>query len=111
MRTLSPNRRTNRAMSECLESRLLLTSVVVNTTLDGIFPPSSGLVSLRNAVMTADGNVSPTTITFDPKVFANPQTIVLNGTELDVNNSAQSIAIVGPVAGVTISGNNVSRVF
>jgi len=46
----------------------------------------------RNLVETletdANGSTTPTTITFDPKVFATTQTIQLRGTPLVFNNIA-----------------------
>jgi large repetitive protein len=96
---------------EPLEIRALLTAVVVNTIVDGVFSPSSGTVSLRNAVETADSSATPTTITFDPTVFATAQTIVLGGTQLELSNTAEPTTITGPSAGVTVSANNLSRVF
>ncbi len=100
-----------RAAVEALETRVLLTTVVVNTTIDGIFPPSTGLVSLRNAVATANSSPTPTTITFDPTVFAGAKTITLNGNRLELSNSSEATTIIGPSSGVTVSGNNLSRDF
>jgi hypothetical protein len=93
-----------------LESRTLLTAAVVNTIIDGHFPPGSGTVSLRDAIAAADTSASDTAITFDPTVFSSPQTIVLNGSQLDLSNMSKT-TITGPPGGVTISGNNASRVF
>src|SRR6516165_4847403 len=56
-----------------LESRTLLTAAVVNTIIDGHFPPGSGTVSLRDAIAAADTSASDTAITFDPTVFSSPQ--------------------------------------
>jgi hypothetical protein len=101
-----PRRSCTGACIQLLERRFLLTAVVVNTTLDGMFPPGSGIISLRNAVATANKSATPSTITFDPGVFATAQTITLNGNALELANSSASIAISGPPKGVTISGNN-----
>ena len=95
---------------EPLEERRLL-SVVVNSINDVLYAQGSGLVSLRNAIAIADSSATPTTITFDPTVFAAAQTIVLTGGQLELSNSSESTTIIGPAAGVTISGNNASRVF
>ena len=54
--------------------------------------------------------VGATTITFDPTVFATPQTTTLTGGQLTLANP-DTITITGPAAGLTISGNNASRVF
>jgi len=43
----------------------------------------------------------PTTITFDPVVFAAARTIVLNGTQLELSNTSEPTTIIGPAAGVT----------
>jgi hypothetical protein len=95
---------------ERLEGRTLFTTVVVNTIVDGTFPNGSGFTSLRDAIATADGSATPTTITFDPTVFATAQTIVLNGTQLELSNAAQATTITGPAAGVTVSGNDTGGV-
>jgi hypothetical protein len=97
------------AVCEGLEARRLLTAEVVNTVIDGIFPPNSGTVSLRSAIIAANSSATPTMITFDPNVFASPQTIVLNGTQLpELTNSSDSTTIQGPSAGITVSGHNLS---
>jgi uncharacterized protein (DUF2141 family) len=89
-------------MTETLERRTFLTSVVVNTPIDAVFPPSTGIVSLRMAIATANSSLTPTTITFDPKAFASPQIITLNSTGLTVANG-QKVTIVGPSAQLTLS--------
>ena len=104
------NRSISRQAIEPLERRVLLSTVVVNTTIDGVFPPSTGLVSLRSAIATANGSSTPTTITFDPKVFATQQTIALNGSALDLTNSPAT-TITGPSSGVVINAGGHSRVF
>jgi SdrD B-like domain len=96
---------------EMLENRRLLSSVVVNTAIDAIFPAGSGQVSLRNAILTANASTTPTTITFSPTAFAAAQTITLNGTELELSNKSEPTTITGPSEGVTISGNKLSTVF
>ena len=97
------------AAVEPLEGRVLLSTVVVNSTSDTA--TGSGIVTLRDAIATADSSTSPTTITFDSTVFATAQTIVLDGTQLELSNTAEPTTITGPSAGVTISGNNASRIF
>ena len=43
--------------------------------------------------------------------FNTPQTITLGGTQLELSKANESVTITGPAAGVTVSGNNASRVF
>jgi hypothetical protein len=90
----------------CLSAK----AIIVNTTKDQTDPANSGTVSLRDAVAMADKSTTPTAISFDPKVFATPQTITLDGSPL-VLSSQTTISIVGPSAGVTINGNYRSDVF
>src|SRR5262249_11755583 len=86
-------------------------ALVVNTTSDAL-PPGAGLLSLREAI--AFNNTSPSgnaPITFDNLVFATPRTITLTGRQLELSNPSGTATITGPAAGVTVSGNNASRVF
>src|SRR4051812_19186338 len=92
-------RNRERAAMEPLEVRRLFTAVVVNTLLDGVFPPSTGLTSLRNAIQIANASATPTTITFAASVFTPGKTIVLNGSALQLQNSSQPITITGPSGG------------
>jgi hypothetical protein len=98
-------RRVQRPCIQSLEGRRLLSTVVVNTLLDTAHP---GLISLRDAVVTADGTPN-TTVTFSSSVFSTHKTIVLNASPLVL--SGTGITIKGPAVGVTISGNNLSGVF
>jgi parallel beta-helix repeat protein len=84
--------------------------LVVNTTADGGGSPP-GTLNLRTAVDLANTLSGPQTITFDPTVFATPQTITLAGTQLTLGNTTGTETIMGPAAGVTISGGGLSRVF
>jgi CSLREA domain-containing protein len=103
---------------ELLEDRLapsvalVVNSLADNTDLDGV-------VTLREAILAAntnttvgdavhDGSGGIDTITFDPAVFATPQTITLTLGELPITDS---VMITGPAAALTISGNNLSRIF
>jgi hypothetical protein len=104
-------RRRGHAAFEPLERRRLLTAVVVNTVVDTIYPASTGLVSLRSAIATANASTTATTITFDPKVFATAQTIVESGTPLALTNTKEATTITGTAAGVTVSGNKQSIAF
>ena len=85
-------------------------ALVVNTTSDGIASPA-GELNLRQAVNLANVLTGAQTITFDPTVFASPQTITLTGGQLELSNSSGTETITGPAAGVTISGGGNSRVF
>ncbi len=87
----------------------VIPSSVVNTTADD-FGFSDGTTSLREAI--AGANAKPgRTITFDPTVFAAAQTITLSLGQLELTDSTGTTTITGPPAGVTISGDNDSRVF
>ena len=50
-------------------------------------------------------------IVFDKTVFKSPQMIKLSGTQLKLTDTTGTVTITGPKAGVTVSGNNASRVF
>ncbi len=84
--------------------------LVVNTTADGGGCPP-GILDLRGAVDLADILPGAQTITFDPTVFATPQTITLTSGQLELSNTSGLQTITGPPAGVTISGDGQSRVF
>jgi len=98
------------SVTEPLEGRVLLSNVVVNTIVDSTDMAGSGIVSLRDAVAVANASSSATTITFDPTVFATPQTITLSGTAISFTGNA-STTITGPSATLTVSGNSQSGVF
>ncbi len=84
-------------------------SLVVNLT--GDTGAVAGKLDLREAVALADVLGGNETITFDPTVFATPQTIALIRGMLVLWDPIGTIAIVGPAAGVSISGSGYSRVF
>ena len=44
-------------------------------------------------------------------MFNTPQTITLNGTQLELSDTTGTETITGPAAGVTVSGGGKSRVF
>ncbi len=77
---------------------------------------TAGNIDTRPGSLTLAGAVSlgyqfganGFTITFDPTVFAAPQTITLTSGQLELSNN---ITISGPAAGVTISGGGQNRVF
>src|SRR5262245_55329080 len=90
---------------EALEDRTVpSTFTVLNTLDDG----SAG--TLRWAVDQANSNAGADTIDFDSGVFSTPQTITLTGGQLTLSDAATT-TITGPAAGVSLSGNNTSRVF
>ncbi len=83
--------------------------LVVSTTLDesdGDY--SAGDLSLREAISLANASASAQTITFDPILFASPQTIFLSLGDLDITNS---MTLTGIRQGVlTIDAQQASRV-
>ena len=85
--------------------------LVVNTTADGVGSPSGDL-SLRQAINLANVLATAETITFDPAVFSTAQTITLTDGSLALSNTAASVAIDGPGAGLlSVSGDNTTEVF
>jgi len=103
----------NHVAVEKLENRVLLSTVVVNTIADSTDPVGCATVSLRDAVAVADASTSPTTITFDPTVFATAQTITLSNANgpLVLSNVGQGTTITGPTAAVTVDGNGTWTAF
>ena len=91
-----------------LEDRRLLSTIVVNNPTD---TPVTGEIDLRQAIIQANTTGGAETIVFDKKVFKTPQTITLNGTQLELSDTTGTVTIKGPKAGVTISGGGLSRVF
>ncbi len=84
--------------------------LVVNTAADGAECPL-GELDLRGAVNLANIQSGTQTITFDPTVFATAQTITLTQGQLELSNTSGTETIMGPGAGVTVSGGGISRVF
>jgi hypothetical protein len=105
MMRLRRTRAAFRPSVEMLEKRCVPSFTVTNLLDDG----SDG--SLRWAVGEANAAGGDQTIDFDPAVFATPQTITLSGTQLELTDTTGTETITGPAAGVTVSGNNASRVF
>jgi len=83
---------------------------VVDITLDendGNFNPFD--LSLREAIDLSNSSAaSADTVTFHPVVFATTKTITETLGQIDILGSVQ---VDGPVAKVTVSGNNLNRVF
>jgi hypothetical protein len=115
------------AIVETLECRMLLSSIVVNSTDGGQnynstvtasqLNPSQTAVTLRDAINAANNTTGNNTISFDSSVFPTnaqtPTTIMLSGgTPLELRNSSGTTTIAGPAAAqVAVSGNNLSTVF
>src|SRR5262249_9879232 len=85
-------------------------SLIVNTTSVSLFA-GAGLLSLPLAFAFANVDGVASAITFDPTVFATPQTITLPGGQLELTDTTGLETITGPAARVTISGGGLSRVF
>jgi len=89
-----------------------IANLVVDTTDDGNDGDySPGHLSLREAIAEIERTDSVRTITFDPAVFATHQTITLTGGVLELSGSLNQTTITPPAAGLTVNGNNQSRVF
>ena len=101
-------RRLTRPTLMALEDRRLLSTIVVNNPTD---TPVTGEIDLRQAIVQANSNGGAETITFDKTVFKTPQTITLNGTQLELSDTTGTETITGPKAGVTVNGGGNSRVF
>src|SRR5579859_4519652 len=111
---------------QTLESRQLLSSIVVNSMSGGQnyassvtvgqLDPTQTAVTLRDAVDAANNTGGTETISFDSTVFPSnaqtPTTIVLaGGTPLDLSDKSGAMTIAGPgAAQVAISGANVNTV-
>ena len=101
-------RRRMRPTLLALEDRRLLSTIVVNNPTD---TPVTGETDLRQAIGLANTTGGAETIVFDKTVFKTPQTITLNGTQLELSDTTGTETITGPKAGVTVSGGGLSRVF
>ncbi len=87
-------------------SRILIVTKTADTN-DGVCDSDC---SLREAITVANSTSTDEIITFDPAVFSSPQTIILSGTELVIQNNG-TLTINGAGMNVlTISGNEASRV-
>ena len=72
----------------------------VTTTTDGTGSPS-GQLSLARRVNLANAPGAAETITFDPTVFATPQTITLTAGPAQLTDTSGTETITGPAAGLT----------
>ena len=83
---------------------------LVNTAADENDGPLLGEVSLRDAV---DASGSSDIISFDPVVFDGEtgDTVVLTNGELSINSKTLAIDADAVQDGVTVSGNDTSRIF
>ena len=90
-----------------LERRMMPATFVVTSTTD---PATLTSGTLRWAVEQANAATTPSTINFD--LGSSPQTITLTQGQLELTNTADSVAIDRPGANLLdISGNSASRVF
>ena len=87
----------------------IVPSFVVDTTADKV-DFSDGRTSLREAIGSANA-FAGNSVTFDPTVFASAQTITLSLGQLELSDTTGTETITGPAAGVTVDGNDASRVF
>lgn len=85
----------------------------VNSTADpGVGICDATECNLREAITAVNGTTENDVIEFDPVVFSTPETIILSGTELSISISNGSLIVNGTGANMlTVSGNNLSRVF
>jgi hypothetical protein len=102
-------RRRLRPTLMALEDRRLLSTWTVNSTGDS--GNGSGQAGdLRYCINVANVAGGDQTIVFDSS-FNVPWTIVLTQGQLELSDTTGTETITGPSGGLTISGNNASRVF
>ena len=78
---------------EALEERCVpSTTIVVNNPTD---TPIAGETNLRQAIVQANTNGGDQTIVFDKAVFKTPQSISLNGTQLELSDTTGTMTIRG----------------
>ena len=96
--------RQNKQLSfDQLEARHLLATFVVNSTADTV-NSADGVVTLREAITSANDTAGADTITFDSSVFSSAQTIDLASQLPDVTDA---VTITGPGADLlTIDAGN-----
>ena len=88
----------------------LLFPLVVSVATDGVGAPS-GELDLRTAVNIDNIRASATAITFNTTAFATAQSINLVDGQLELSKTTGTMTINGPAAGVTVSGDKVTRIF
>lgn len=91
---------------ERCEDRQMLTPFLVNNTGDFV-DANPAVTTLREAIADANTNPGPDTITFDPTVFATPQTITLTAGELNITDS---VTIDAEGQGVIVNAGGSSTV-
>jgi hypothetical protein len=79
-------------------------SLVVNTLADAL-SNIDGVTSLREAVNLAQTDGLTTPVTFDPTVFAIPQSTAVPFSPISITGDVE---IIGPVAGVSLTGMTLS---
>jgi hypothetical protein len=104
VRTIRKTQRVRLAL-ERLEDRYCPSTFTVTNALDD---GSTG--SLRWAVAQANSNPGADTLNFGT-FFTTAKAITLSGSQLELTDTTGKTTITGPLAGVTISGNAMSRVF
>jgi len=84
--------------------------IVVDNPTD---TPVASKTDLRQAIAQANTNGGAETIEFDTTVFSTSQTITLDPAlgQLELKDTTGPETIIGPSAGVTVSGGGLSRVF
>lgn len=83
-------------------------AMVVNTLSDD--PVGAGFLTLRDAIGLASVQGSSNqTITFDPSLASG--TLQLNGSALEIDDSANSLTIDGGALNLTLSGQGTSNIF
>src|SRR5262245_36243938 len=102
--------RRSRLTIEALEDRAVPATFVVNSVLD-VVDANDGVLTFREAINAANANSQADLISFNANVFSTHKTITLGGTDLMLSEAGYKTTITGPAAGVTISGNNSSRIF
>lgn len=102
--TIMNNGTTNVVVGQAMAT--VPTTFTVTSLLD-----DGSVGTLRWAVGQANGAVGLTTINFAPSLFGSPQTIHLTGAPIELSNTSATESLVGPAAGVTVSGDGLSGVF
>ncbi len=95
-------------------SALTVTPPLTIFTVDSLGDAGTGSGDsgdLRYCIDQADADDGPNQIDFDPSLFSTPLTITLSGGPLELSDTGWTQSIIGPAAGVTISGGGSSRVF